>query len=170
MISIAAIVSFFGILRIEANPGTQLKRFQPTHSPTHLYLLANGTLVGSLSTNHNAANQNTETKLWEKRSPLGLVYGSGNGGSHESSSDNGLAYIEVSNEADLLTNIQIRGDGSQVLEFKGGLEETLEDTNGCSHKMCYQVSNVGCVFPMVIWSKFQGKKAIVILVAQTTIT
>jgi len=138
MISIAAIVSFFGILQIEANPGTQLKRFQTTHSPTHLYLLANGTLVGS--TNHNAANQNTETKLWEKRSPLGLglVYGPGDGG-HESS-DNGLAYIEVSNEADLLTNIQIRGDGSQVLEFKGGLEETLEDTNGCSHKMCYQVS------------------------------
>ena len=138
MISIAAIVSFFGILQIEANPGTQLNRFHTTHSPTHLYLLANGTLVGSLSTNHNAANQNTETKLWEKRSPLGLVYGPGDGG-HESS-DNGLAYIEVSNEADLLTNIQIRGDGSQVLEFKGGLEETLEDTNGCSHKMCYQVS------------------------------
>ena len=138
MISIAAIVSFFGILQIEANPGTQLKRFQTTHSPTHLYLLANGTLVGSLSTNHNAANQNKETKLWEKCSPLGLVYGPGDGG-HESS-DNGLAYIEVSNEADLLTNIQIRGDGSQVLEFKGGLEETLEDTNGCSHKMCYQVS------------------------------
>ena len=137
MISIAAIVSFFGILRIEANPGTQLKRFQtPTHSPTHLYLLANGTLVGS----SNAANQNTETKLWEKRSPLGLVYGPGDGG-HESSADNGLAYIEVSNEADLLTNIQIRGDGSQVLEFKSGLEKlTLEDTNGCSHKMCYQVS------------------------------
>ena len=145
MISIAAIVSFFGIL-LEANPGTQLKRFRED-LPTNLYLLSNGTLVGSLSTNHNAANptgnSKGEIKLWEKRSPLGLVYGSGDGGEGGfRSSDNGLAYIEVSNEHDLLTNIQIRGDGSQVLEFKGGLEETLEDTNGCSHKMCYQVSPV----------------------------